>query len=225
VGTNRILLAIAFAGALAARSHDIKKPAEARGENESVVITAKLYNTAESVKELLGSDLGGHYTVLAVEVTPRFGKEVVINHDDFVLKTDQNGEKSTPFAPSEIAGRGALVISSTGGGGGGVQQNNAGPIWGGIPGTSTRPHRVGGDGSTTGPPPDPEAAQAKTNSGAAEKENPILAVLKEKHLPETTTKQPVSGLLYFPLEKQRPKDLELRYVTDDKITMRFHQER
>jgi hypothetical protein len=51
-------------------------------------------------------------------------------------------------------------------------------------------------------------------------------VLKQKELPETKTGKPVSGLLYFPMEKQKVKDLELRYaVSDDKITMRFRQEK
>ena len=39
----------------------------------------------------------------------------------------------------------------------------------------------------------------------------MLAVLKQKELPETKTDKPVSGLLYFPMEKQKAKDLELRY--------------
>jgi hypothetical protein len=121
--------------------------------------------------------------VVALEVAPRFGKQVTIGLDDFVLKTDKDGSRTTPFTPSQIAGRGALVISSTGKG-----------------------------------PPQP-------HSGAKEKDNPMLKVLTEKELPETKTDQPASGLLYFPMEKQKPKDLELRYVAtpDDKIVMRFHQ--
>jgi hypothetical protein len=125
-----IALALVCAGA--ARNNDSNKPAETRGENESVVITATLYAKPEAVKEVLGSDLGGHYIVVAVEVTPRFGKEVAINRDDFVLKTDKDGEKSGPFAPSQIAGRGAMVIRQTGGAGGTGMHDNDGPIWGGI---------------------------------------------------------------------------------------------
>ena len=45
-----------------------------------------------------------------------------------------------------------------------------------------------------------------------EKENPLLAVLKEKVLLEKETNEPVTGLLYFILEgKHKPKDLELIY--------------
>ena len=217
-----IALALVCAGA--ARNNEGNKPPEARGENESVVITATVYAKPEAVKEVLGSDLGGHYIVVAVEVTPRFGKEVAINRDDFVLKTDKDGERSGPFAPSQIAGRGAMVVRQTGGAGGTGMHDNDGPIWGGYPGSPGPPRRVGGDG--VGSAGAPAGAEAKTRTGSHEKEDPMLGVLKQKELPETKTDKPVAGLLYFPMEKQKVKDLELRYAaSDDKITMRFRQEK
>jgi hypothetical protein len=217
-----IALALVCVGA--ARKNDSDKPAETRGENESVVITATLYAKPDAVKEVLGSDLGGHYIVVAVEVTPRFGKQVAIDRDDFVLKTDKDGERSGPFAPSQIAGRGAMVVRQTGGAGGTGMHDNDGPIVGGIPGTFGQPRRIGGDGM--GSAGAPEGAEAKTRTGSHEKDDPILAVLKQKELPATKTDKPVSGLLYFPMEKQKVKDLELRFdPSGDKITMRFHQEK
>jgi len=217
-----IALALVCAGA--ARNNESNKPPEARGENESVVITATLYAKPEAVKEVLGSDLGGHYIVVGVEVAPRFGKEVAINRDDFVLKTDRDGERSAPFAPSQIAGRGAMVIRQTGGGGATGMHDNDGPIWGGYPGSPGPPRRLGGDG--VGSAGAPAGAEAKTRTGSHEKEDPMLAVLKQKELPETKTDKPVSGLLYFPMEKQKAKDLELRFdASADKITMRFRQEK
>jgi hypothetical protein len=216
-------LAMALACILAARNNDNTKPPESRGENESVVITATLYSRPEAVKEVLGSDLEGHYIVVSVEVTPRFGKEVEINRDDFVLKTDKDGERSGPFAPSQIAGRGAMVIRQPGGAGGTGMHDNPGPVIGGYPGSVGPPRRLGGDG--IGNAGAPEGAEAKTRTGAHEAENPMLGVLKQKELPETKTDKPVSGLLYFPMEKQKVKDLELRYnMSGDKIVMRFRQE-
>jgi hypothetical protein len=201
-------LAMVLAGALAGGKNDSTKPAEARGENESVVITATVYADSEAVKQVLGSDLDGHYIVVALQVAPRFGKEVVISRDDFMLKTDKDGERTTPFSPSQIAGRGALVVSQTGG-----AAHNNGPTWG-----------IGG--AMVGGAPEPGATQARMNSGSKDKPNPMLKVLKDKELPEIKTDQPVSGLLYFPMEKQKIKELELRYnVPDDKIVMRFRQER
>src|SRR5579884_3768546 len=42
-----------------------KKPtiASGRGENEDLVLTATLHIDPEDIKELIGSDLGGHYSV------------------------------------------------------------------------------------------------------------------------------------------------------------------
>jgi len=216
------LLPLALVGLAAAGNP--AKVGEGRGENESVVIKATVYSTPEAVKEILGTDLGGYYVVVAVDLNPRFGKEVVISRDDFVLKTDKNGEKTTPFAPSQIAGRGALVVSSRGGGGGAMRNNN-GPILGGIPGTGTVPHRTGGDGDTYGGAPQPDTASARSRAKAGD--SSLVKLLEEKALPEAKTDHPVSGLLYFPMDKQKPKDLELRYnaVSDDKLVMRFHQER
>ena len=215
-------IALALVWVAAARNKDNGKPAEARGENESVVINATVYARPEAVKEILGSDLGGHYIVVAIEVTPRFGKTVSVDRDDFVLKTDKDGERSGPFAPSQIAGRGAMVIRTTGGAGATGMHDNDGPIIGGLPGQMGQPHRLGGDG--VGSAGAPEGAEAQTRTGSHQKEDPIMAVLKSKELPETKTDKPVSGLLYFPMEKQKVKDLELRYnPSDDKITMRFRQ--
>ena len=208
---------------LAAGRNEAANPPETRGENESVVIHAQLYVHPEDVKEVLGSDLDGHYIVVSVEVTPRFGKVVTVSPDDFMLKTDKDGEKSRPFAPSQIAGRGALVIRETSGSGATAMHDNNGPIWGGYPGSPGPPARLGGNG--VGDAGAPEGAQAKMHSGASQRQNPLVKVLKEKELPETKTGKPVSGLLYFPMEKQKVKWLELRYdMTGDKIVMRFHEE-
>ncbi len=221
--TRTLGLAVTLACVLAARNSDEIK-AQARGENESVVINATVYARPQAVKEVLGSDLEGHYIVVAVEVAPRFGKQVAISRDDFQLKTNKDGEKSSPFAPSQIAGRGAMVVHETGGAGATPMRDNTGPVVGGIPGTSSIPHRLGGDG--IGNPGAPDSAEAKTRTGSHEKENPLMAVLRQKELPETKTDKPVSGLLYFPMEKQKVKDLELRYdMNGDKIVMKFKQER
>lgn len=216
---------ILFVGVLAAGKNENLKPAEARGENESVVITATAYTRPEAVKELIGSDLDGHYIVLDVKVAPRFGKHVDVRPDDFLLKTDKDGERSAPFAPSQIAGRGVLVVSQTSGGSGATPvHDNSGPVWGGYPGSMGQPRRLGGDGiGNTGSAPETEAKQTPRSK---QKENPLLKVLADKELPETKTDQPVSGLLYFPMDKQKVKDLELRYdMSGDKIVMRFRQDR
>ena len=46
--------------------------------------------------------------------------------------------------------------------------------------------------------------------------------LGEKILPEGKTTQPISGLLYFPMEKQKLKNMNLLYGgKENRITLRF----
>lgn len=198
---KRVLaIALMAAGVLAAGGK--KAPPAGRGESESVEVTATAFSDKEAVKELLGADLDGYYTVLQVQIRSRFGKEIDVHRDDFLLRTDHDGDKSTPFVPSQIAGRGALVVSEKGYGGGGIGVD----VWGGGFGN-------GGSGSE---------AQARLDTGAGQKRSPLMKLLNDRMLPEGKTDKSLSGLLYFPLGKQKPKDLELIYTAaDGKIRVRF----
>ena len=219
-----MLRAIAFGLVLAAAvpAASKKEPATARGESESIRVTATLYTDKDAIKQLIGSDLDGHYTVLDVKVESRFGREVDVRRDDFTLRTDKDGERSRPFAASQIAGRGALVVSEGGIRGGGMMGDSGGPVWGGAPGTMDRPRRMGGEGMGSGG--EAVEGQTKAQSGAGQKVPPLQKTLEAKILPEGKTDKALSGLLYFPLEKQKVKDLELTYAAaDGKISLRFKQ--
>ncbi len=186
-------------------------PATARGENLDLILNVTLYDDPALVKQVLGTDLGGHYMVADVKVDPKFGKAVVIDRADFVLRTDKDGEKATPFAPSQITGTGAVILSH-GKGEGAASPGMVldGPI-------------VLRGGALGGATPGNES-EAKTTAPAesSPKEDPLKKLLSDKVLPEKKTDQPVSGLLYFPLEKQKRKDLELDYGgRENRITLRF----
>lgn len=210
VGLGLLAVAVTWAGE--------KKPPVRSTENDLVAITATVLADREDVKQVLGSDLGGHYILVNMQVTPKDGQKVKIDYDDFLLRTDKDGEKTTPSAPSQIAGQGALVVTagpSNGGGGFSEPAYGQGPYGppimggGGIIGG-------GGGGDATG------EARAKVVKGSKDKTDPMLAVLKEKILPEKETEAPVSGLLYFAMEKQKVKDLELIYTTPEgKLRLRF----
>ena len=218
------LIALLLAATVSLLCAATKKGAPAKNENETVEITASVILDRETIKSLLGSDLDGHYILVDVQVTPRFGKELDVRRDDFILRTDKDGERTTPFAPSQIAGRGALVVSQTGSGRGGMVES--GPSWGGgYPGGP-----MGGPPIMMGPPGvgvgggggDAGGAAAKLGTGSKDKESPLMKVLAAKMLPEKKTETPVSGLLYFPMEKQKQKDLELTYTTPSgKLSLRF----
>jgi hypothetical protein len=173
--------------------------------NAMVELTATLYADKASIEQLLGSDLGGYYVVIDVRLAPKNDEKVKVFRDDFQLRTDRDGERSKPFAPSQIAGKGALIVtpSSEGGGRGGLSVGLGGLGMG-----------TGAAGVTN---------SAKMDKGSKSKDSSLLGALNEKVLPEKETDQPVSGLLFFPMEpKQKIKDLELSYAgPGSKLTLRF----
>jgi hypothetical protein len=109
----RALAAILLCAALALPARE-KAPPSARAGNSKVEIAATLYTTSEAIREQLGADLGAGFFVVKVEVTPRGGQPLNIVRDDFLLRSYKNGQKCQPFAPSQIAGSGALALSATG---------------------------------------------------------------------------------------------------------------
>jgi hypothetical protein len=194
---------------------DKKSPLRS-GENERLEIIATPLVDRDAVKQALGSDLGGHYILMDVRITPKEGLKVAVHLDDFVLKTNKDGERTTPFVPGQIAGRGAMVLTETASGGGhwGSPGN---PTWGGYGPPMMNGGVMGGGGSDV-----PGETRATMKSGAKDKPDPLLDVLKQKVLPEKETDAAVSGLLYFPMEKQKLKDLELWYNTPEgKLVLQF----
>ena len=113
--------------------------------------------------------------------------------------------RPSPSLGSQIAGQTALVIS------GDEPEKKKGGGW-----TIGGPVMMGSPGmpKDTGP--------TKSTIKNDPNENPLKKTLDEKILPEKKTDQPVSGLLYFPMEKQKMKDLELLYGDkDNRISLRF----
>ncbi len=215
--------ALAIFPLLAFASEQKKLPA-GRVTGETAAIEATLLIDKAAIAKVLGSDLGGSIIVVDLKITPRGEKPLSISRDDFTLKSDNDGQRSQPFAPSQIAGRGTLVVSSSDGGGGSYVDNQRGPIWGGVPGTGGGPpRRMGGDGGAIGNGGSESSATATVTGGDRKEDNPLLATLKEKILPEKETEDPVTGLLYFQMEgKHKPKHLVLWYNSPSgKLTVQF----
>ena len=142
---------------------------------------------------MIGFELDDSISVVEVRLVPKDGKKLSVVWDDFTLRSDKDGQHSTPFAPSQIAGSSALVLTSSRGPS--IGADPGGPVWG--PPTGGRPRRLGGNGGSMGNTPDAGQPAAKV--------------------------EPLSGLLYFYLEgKLKPKDLELRYQgSAGKLSLRF----
>ena len=201
-----------------------KKPITTRGTNRDVEITATAYITAPDIKAALGAELGKDIVTVYVEVRPKSGKQVALAADDFILRSYKDGQKSSPYAASQIAGKGGLALTSVPAGGGGLMSQGNGPVWGGVGGGM--PQRLPGNGGGIGnSASEPDSTEAVEKDSKKEKDNPLLALLKQKSLPEGETKDTVKGFLYFPLEgKHKPKDLALSYGNGaSRIIMEFQQ--
>jgi hypothetical protein len=198
-----VLLLAAFALAAAPK----KTTAAAKGENEDLILTVTLHIDPQEIQQLVGSDLEGHFFVAEVRVDPKYGKEVAVDPDDFVLRTDKNGEHTKPYVASQVAGKNVMTVA--------LPKENKPRTSFGI-GGAMGDIGVGGD-SAEKPP-----AKVTVQVSNDEQDNPLEKTLDQKMLPRKKTEEPVSGLLYFPMEKQRMKDLELRYGgQENRITLRF----
>ncbi len=195
-----------------------KAPPAGRGESEAAEITATVYTDKAAIAGLIGHPLDGDYIVVDLSIAPKADKPLALLRDDFLLRSDRDGQKCRPFEPGQIAGEGTLIVSNSSSGGA-IMGEESGPVWGG---TIGQPGRLGGSGASIGNAGE-SGAQGTVQTGGKIKANPTLEALKRKILPEKQISQPVSGLLYFFLEgKHKPKDLELIYKGGGgRIAIRF----
>jgi len=211
----RLLVVVLGLGALLIAAKK-EAPGKARGENLDLILEVTLYDNPADVKELLGTGLDGHYIVADVHLEPKYGKEIVIDHNDFVLHTFKDGEKTSPFEPNQVAGTDAVTLVQ------GKSEGAASPgmVLGGpisIRGGPLGGNKAGADKAQTA-----DGVKAPKPPDTPAKENPLKKLLTDKILPEKKTDQAASGLLYFPMEKQKRKDLELTYGgRENRITLVF----
>ncbi len=167
--------------------------------NEQLDIVATISLTEEEVTQKLGADPGKGIVLLQVRVIPKTDKPVEISPDDFILLAHDDGERSKPFDPAEIAGQGALVVSN-GADGTKVKKTSSSVGFGGI---------MGGGSSPGNPRPVVINSRMDTKSKGNET---LLQALKAKQLPNKESVEPVEGYLYFPLDgKHKLKNLVVLY--------------
>ena len=192
-----ICIGMACAGAA-----EKKLPIE-QTSNELVDISATAVMDKDQIRQELGADPGADIVLVRVTVRPVSDKPILLSLDDFLLVSNKDGQRSEPFAPTQLAGGAALNITAQGPRATEVR-GNRGITLGGLGG-------IGGGGGV-GTSSQAPAGDSKVESVPAEKDSPLLAALKEKVLPEKEINDTVSGLLYFQITgKLKPKDLELHY--------------
>ncbi len=172
----------------------------------------------DQIKQELGSDLSADIVVIRLTARPVSDKPVQLSLDDFLLISGKDGQRSEPFAPGQLAGRDSLAVTPGGMRRGlGDHPNRPTIGFGGI--------GIGGGGvGNSGATPTPDV---KVEESRDDKENPLLAALNAKILPEKEISEPTSGLLFFQIVgKVKPKDLELHYKGPaGKMALRFRPEK
>jgi hypothetical protein len=199
---------IALVPASLIASHKVVSPTTS-ASNDDVEVNATITLPEEQVAEKLGADPGKGIVLVQVRVTPRGEKALRISPDDFYLLSHDDGQRSQPFEPSQLAGKGGLVVAQGQGSGGGLASTPGRPI-----GTSPtgRVQRFPGRSSGMG---NMGAGSGTTNTQTNEKDKgnkSLLEALKAKQLPDVTSADEVSGYLYFPLDgKHKLKNLAVLY--------------
>jgi hypothetical protein len=173
----------------------------------------------DQIRQELGTDLGDDIVVIRVTARPVSDKPIQLSLDDFLLVSAKDGQRSQPYAPGQIAGSDSLAVTPTGMRKGGLGNNPRRPTFG-LGGIGLGGGGIGNSGAT--PSPD-----VKVEESHEDKENPLLAVLTAKMLPEKEITEPVSGLLFFQVVgKVKAKDLELHYKGPaGRMALRFRPEK
>jgi hypothetical protein len=193
-------LMLAAAGTLLGSKKVISPTTSA--SNEQVDIVATIVLDESEITQKLGADPGKGVALLEVRVTPKTDQSVQVSPDDFILLAHDDGERSKPFEPEQLAGNGAMVVTSKEDT---VKRTGSTIGMGGI--------MMGGAGGGNASPGNPTPKTIHTKMDPKNQGNSsLLEALKAKQLPTTDAKDEVSGYLYFPLDgKHKLKNLAVLY--------------
>lgn len=199
---RRLLVAfVAVIPAAVFASHHVVSPTTS-ASNEKVEIKATISMTEQEVAQKLGADPGKGVVLVEVHVSPLGDKPLRISPDDFILLAHDDGQRSEPYDPAQLAGSGALVVSQSTTGGS-MQSGRVG-----IPGMPIGlPNEPVVGGSAAGVTSNVSKMNSKDSGNVT-----LLDALKLKQLKDVDTTNDVTGYLYFPLDgKHKLKNMALLY--------------
>ena len=178
----RIWIVAAFAGLLvaglvAAPAH----PPMGSASNDGVDVAATFLDAA-AMTQAVGADYSANYTVIEVTVTPKGGKTLELQPDDFLLRIGSDSERSGPVQAAQILGAGGGLILHR-----------------------DQQRVIGVDLTVRGN----TGVTAATGSSTVSKDQ--VSSLQGKLLPGKNISASVTGLLFFPIAKKKAKDLDLVY--------------
>jgi hypothetical protein len=167
--------------------------------NDQIDVIATIILPEEEVTQKLGADPGKGIALLQVRVIPKTDKPIQVSPDDFILLAHDDGERSKPFDPAEMAGQGALVVTNSADGTK-VKKTSSSVGFGGIMGGGASPGN-----------PKVTTLSSKMDPKHQGDQN-LLELLKAKELPEKESIEPIEGFLYFPLDgKHKLRNLAVLY--------------
>ncbi|MBV9158205.1 MAG: hypothetical protein JO097_18210 [Acidobacteriaceae bacterium] len=193
-----LLSTVALAGTALWASKKVVGPSTS-ASNELVDLIATIWLNEDEIAQKLGEDPGEGIVLLEVRVVPKTDKPMLVSPDDFTLIAHDDGQRSQPFDPSELAGSGALVESVKTADSG--KKNVSGMVgFGGFGGGNASPGN-----------PTPKNVTSKMDNKSEGNPN-LLKALKAKQMPTKESVEPVEGYLYFRLDgKHKLKNLEVLY--------------
>jgi hypothetical protein len=166
--------------------------------NDQIDVVATISLSEEEIAQKIGANPGKGVALLDVRVTPKTDTPVQLGPEDFILLAYDDGERSKPFEPAELAGQGALVVKTSPNGK--VSRTSG---FGGL-----GPIGMGSGPSTAKKSDTLNSKMDTTNEGS----NKLLEQLKAKQFPRKETADPIEGYLYFPLDgKHKLKNLAVLY--------------
>jgi hypothetical protein len=167
--------------------------------NDQIDVVATISLTEAEVAQKIGADPGPGVALLDLRVTPKTDKPVQVSPDDFILLAYDDGERSKPFDPAELAGQGALVVKTT---------PNGDKV-----GRTSGIGGFGGFGMGSGPEAAKKSDTLNSKMDTSSKgSKTLLEQLKAKQFPQKESADPVEGYLYFPLDgKHKLKNLAVLY--------------
>jgi hypothetical protein len=160
-----------------------EKKAPQGSAEDESVMVTAIVLTPEQLRQAVGSDFDNNYIVLDVRLAPKGGKPYTVHLEDFILRSEQTGEHGGPFT-------------------------NAGQIAGAGALVVARTY-----GDKSNPDTQRQITGTKLEMKNDDKADAAHDAVKQKMLTEKTVTEPVSGLLFFPLSKEKTKNLVLSYKT------------
>ena len=172
----------------------------------------RLVQSVEEIEGIAGDRLEGEITLVEVRVQPLYGSEFHLDRENFLLRARNTNDTSPARTPDRIAGSSVLDLTAktTNSSPDLFADDTNSPIWGGLPGTGTRPRRIGGPPSGLGGGASGE--EIRSVEGRNEGAGTAAERLGSAELPLQLADDPASGYLYFEIPaKVKRKHLELSY--------------